>query len=182
MPLVSHACSERAPLSWRCITNEVWVGAASSRMMRCGTVTTAINSTVHATSTTPAAAGRQTAAALPLDIPPPRPPRHGSSPSFSLPLSRKKNTGPILSRAGQGDGRVSPRRPLEVQELVFAVELVYMRVGAAAHVAVVLCPRRVRAALFQPHSHPLAAVSDWGVPSRAAMSAGGLDAKQGWRP
>ena len=90
MPLVSHACSERAPLSWRCITNEVWVGAASSRMMRCGTVTTAINSTVHATSTTTAAAGRQTAAALPLDIPPPRPPRHGSSPSFSLPLSRKK--------------------------------------------------------------------------------------------
>ena len=62
------------------------------------------------------------------------------------------------------------------------MELVYMRVGAAAHVAVVLCPRRVRAALFQPHSHPLAAVSDWGVPSRAAMSAGGLDAKQGWRP
>ena len=89
MPLVSHACSERAPLSWRCITNEVWVGAASSRMMRCGTVTTAINSTVHATSTTTAAAGRQTAAALPPDIPPLRPPPRLFT-LLSLPHFREK--------------------------------------------------------------------------------------------
>ena len=100
MPLVSHACSERAPLSWRCITNEVWVGAASSRMMRCGTVTTAINSTVHATSTTTAAAGRQTAAALPLDIPPPRPPPRLFTLLSLLPFPKKQIQ--VLFRAGQG--------------------------------------------------------------------------------